>query len=148
MTIALAQFLTIKKADGTVLYRWQNYWPNQTVDNHSFAPFQTDALFSAASPEVTSLQIVFPISSLILSLLDEGLNQYYVAQINQYQFQPPKNGLPSVKTLIAGFTGEFVSAQVSSVSVDLVIGSNIDSTESQVPPRKFTTTLAGTPPKL
>lgn len=148
MTIGLAQFLTIKKADGTALYRWQNYWINQTVDSHTFASFQTEALFSVASSGFASLRISFPVSETVLTLIDEGLVQYYLATVDLYQFQPPANGLPASKLLIAGFTGEFTSAEVTSSAVNLSIGSNLDSTESQAPPRKFTTALAGTPPKL
>lgn len=148
-TIGLAQFLTVTDANGSVLHRWQNYWINQTVDQHTFLAFQADSIFSRLSPGSDSLSILMPISASLLSIVDAGLLQYYVGKVDLYQFLPTANGTPpGAKETIASYTGEFVSAEITADSISLSIGSNLDSTESQVPIRKFTTTLAGSPPKL
>jgi len=148
-TVGLAQFLTVSDASGTALHRWQNFWINQTVDQHIFLPFQAESIFSRITASSDSLNIVLPISGNLLSIVDAGLLQYYIGQVDLYQFLPTAAGLPPAsKSLIASYTGEFVSAEVTSTSIGLTIGSNLDSTESQVPIRKFTSTLAGIPPKL
>ena len=148
MTAALAQYLTIKKADGSVLSRWQNHWLNQSVDGHSFAPFNVNSLISKVSDGAESIQIGLPPTKDNLELTELGLQQFYIAIVDKYQFTPPASGLPSAKVKIASFTGEFQSAVFGIAAIDLIIGSNLDSTESQAPPRKFTTTLIGFPPKL
>lgn len=149
MTIGLAQFFTVKNADGTVLHKWQNFWVNQTVDTHAFLPFQAEAIFSKSSASSDTLSITMPISASLLPIIDAGLMQFYIGTIDLYQFQPSLDGLPpATKLLATSFTGEFVSAEVLDTTINLAIGSNIDSTESQVPIRKFTSTLAGIPPKL
>ena len=148
MTVTLAQFLTIHDADGAVLYQWQNHWIDQVVDEHGFFPFNCSSLLSKVSSGEMTLSIDLPASSESFGLIENGLNQFFVARVDLYQFLPPASGLPQTKTLVASFTGEFERASTTSTAVQITIGANLDSTESQAPPRQFTTALAGTPPKL
>ena len=148
MTVELAQFLTIKQADGAVLRRWQNHWISQTVDGHDFFPFNCSSLMSKVSSGEMSVTLSFPVASNVRDLIKNGLSQFYVVQVDQYQFLPPVSGLPSSKTLVASFTGEFEAASATAVAMQITVGANLDSTESQAPPRQFTTALAGKPPKL
>ena len=148
MTVALAQFLTIQDANGSVLRQWQNHWINQTVDGHEFFPFNCSSLMSKVSSGEMSVTLSFPVSTNVRDLIQNGLNQFYVAQVDQYQFLPPVSGLPAVKTLVASFTGEFETASTTATSMQISVGANLDSTETQAPPRQFTTALAGKPPKL
>ena len=148
MTVALAQFLTIQTADGSVLRRWQNHWVGETVDGHEFFAFNCSSLMSKVSSGEMSATISFPVSTNVRDLIQNGLNQFYVAKLDQYQFLPPASGLPVTKVLVASFTGEFETASTTATSMQIMIGANLDSTESQAPPRQFTTALAGTPPKL
>jgi hypothetical protein len=148
MTVGLAQYLTIKDPSGIVQSKWQNYWINQTVDGYSFAPFSVASLISKVSSGQESINIQLPPTRDNLNLIELGLLIFYTAKVDQYQFLPPASGLPATKTKIASFTGEFQAATFNISSVTLTIGSNLDSTESQSPPRTFTSTLIGFPPKL
>ena len=148
MTVALAQFLTIQDANGTVLRQWQNHWIDQTVDGHEFFPFNCSSLMSKVSSGEMSVTLSFPVSTNVRDLIQNGLNQFYVAHVDQYQFLPPASGLPQAKTLVASFTGEFETASTTATSMQISVGANLDSTETQAPPRQFTTALAGKPPKL
>ena len=148
MTVSLVQFLTIKNTNGNILRRWQNHWIDQTVDDYEFYPFNCSSLMSKVSSGELSLTVSFPVSTANRELIQDGLNQFFVAQVDQYQFLPPTSGLPTTKTLVASFTGEFEAASTTATSMEVSIGANLDSTESQAPPRQFTTALAGKPPKL
>ena len=148
MTVGLVQYLTVKDALGEVLNKWQNCWINETVDNHAFAPFNVPMLISQVSAGAESITIELPVSQNNVNLVQQGLQSYWVATVEQYQYLPPVNGVPQVKEKVAAFTGEFESAEISDLAIVLVIGLNLDSTESQLPIRTFTTILAGSPPKL
>ena len=148
MTLGIVQFLKIQDVDGNVLHQWQNQWANQVVDGHKFFPFATGSLMSKVTSGAVTVTLEFPVDKLTLPLVHDGLRLFYVARVDQYEFIPPVSGLPASKTLTASFTGEFISASISDIAVECRIGSNLDSTESQAPPRRFTTELAGTPPKL
>lgn len=147
--IALAQFFTVQNESGTVLQRWQNYWPNTTVDSHTFLPFNADAILSQVSPGSDSLKIIFPASQQIYVLMNTGFELNYVGKLDLYQFVPPaNNGVPEIKDLIASYTGKFIQGTISLTQIELSLGVGLDPTEAQVPPRKFTTSLVGKPPKL
>lgn len=148
MTVGLAQYLTVKDAQGKVLIKWQNGWINQTVDGHAFGPFNVAAMISQISSGTESISIDLPVSQDNVDLVQNGLQSYYVATVEQYQYLPPVSGLPQSKTKVAAFTGEFESAEITDAAIVLDIGLNLDTTESQLPIRTFTTILAGSPPKL
>lgn len=149
MTIGIAQFLRVYTQTGTTLNRWQNYWSTTTVDGHSFMPFDGGAIFSRITPSSDTLDVVFPISNTALSLIENGLALRYLATLDFYQFAPDAGGgQPASKTKIASYTGEFSSANINDTTATLKIGTNLDPTEAQVPPRKFTTSLVGQPPKV
>ena len=148
MTVGLVQYLTIKDALGEVLHKWQNCWVGQTVDGHEFAMFNVPMLISQVSAGAESLSIQLPVSQSNVGIVEVGLQLYHVATVEQYQNTPPVSGTPEAKQKVAAFTGEFESAEIADISIGLSIGLNLDSTESQLPIRTFTTTLAGSPPKL
>lgn len=147
--IALAQFFTVQNESGTVLQRWQNYWPNTTVDSHTFLPFDAGAILSQISPGSDSLSIIFPVSQQIHALMTTGFELNYIGRLDLYQFVPPvDNSVPEIKDLIASYTGKFIQGTVGLTQIELRLGIGLDPTEAQVPPRKFTTSLVGKPPKL
>ena len=148
MTVGLAQYLTVKNSQGNVLVKWQNGWINQSVDGYDFRPFNVPTMISQISSGTESISIDLPISGYNIDLVQNGLQLYYVATVEQYQYLPPVSGLPQSKTKVAAFTGEFESAEITDAAIVLNIGLNLDTTESQLPIRTFTTILAGSPPKL
>jgi hypothetical protein len=148
MAVGLAQFLTIKDASGKVLHKWQNHWAGQTVLGFSFKPFTVTSLLSRVSAGAESAQIDFPSVKDISDLIETGMSFLYVATVEQHQYTPPVSGLPSSTRKLASFTGEFQSAEFNESTCSLEIGANLDATESQAPPRSFTTDLVGFPPKL
>lgn len=150
MTIAVAQFLKICDKEGVAIKYSQNYWINETVDGYEFAAFNVSALISSVSAGTETLSIELIASAENLDLVETGLYSAYIARVEQYQLESPAigSGIYALKTLNAAFTGEFESVVIKESTITLSIGSNLDSTEVQVPPRTFTTTLAGNPPKL
>ncbi len=148
MTVGLAQYLTVKDSQGKVLVKWQNGWINETVDGYDFGPFNVPMMISQISSGTESISIDLPVSQNNVDLVQNGLQLYYVATVEQYQYLPPVSGLPQAKTKVAAFTGEFESAEITDAAIVLDIGLNLDTTESQLPIRTFTTILAGSPPKL
>ncbi len=149
MSIALAQYLKITEATGTAILGWvQNYSINETLNSAPFAAFNVASLISQVSSGAESITIDLQLTRDNIEMVELGLQRYYIAIVQQWQFVPPSGSSTPVQTKIAEFTGEFQSAKINDTSISLVIGSNLDSVESQVPLRTFTTTLAGSPPKL
>lgn len=150
MTIGIAAFITIRQSDYTsVVARYQNYWPGQTVDDYSFYPFNVNAILSNASGGQDSLSVDFAASPSIITIAEDGLVLGYLVEIAFYQFAPALDGgLPASKTIFATFIGELASVSQGESDITFNIGSTLNAVEAQAPPRKFTTVLIGSPPKL
>lgn len=150
MTIGIASFLTVRQADySTVVARYQSYWPGLTVDNHTFYPFNTNAIVSNATGGQQSLTVDFAASNEIISVVEAGLSNGYFVELSFYQFTPTADGSPpTAKALFANYIGELISATQNETSISIQIGSSLNPVEAQAPPRKFTTTLIGEPPKI
>jgi hypothetical protein len=150
MSIGIAGFVAFRQSDfSTVVQRYQNYWPGQSVDNHIFYPFNASAIISNASGGQESLSIDFAVSKSIIGLVETGLATSYFVELTYYQFIPPDSGaVPSAKTLLASYIGELTSAAQNESVLTINIGSSLDPVEAQAPPRKFSTTLIGEPPKI
>jgi hypothetical protein len=150
MTTGIATFVTFRQADySTVVARYQSYWPGQTIDSHSFYPFNVDAIVSNATGGQESLNVEFAVSHTISDLIEIGLSTYYFVELSFYYFTPTSTGAPpAAKTLFASYIGELISASQNETSVSIQVGSSLNPVEAQAPPRKFTTTLIGEPPKI
>lgn len=150
MTIGIAAFLLFRQADySTVVARYQSYWPEQTVDGHSFYPFNANAIVSNASGGQNSLAVELAATGDIASLMEAGIANGYFVELLFYQFTPTADGTPpSAKTLFASYIGELISATQNEAVITAEIGASLSPVEAQAPPRKFTTTLIGEPPKI
>lgn len=148
MTTAIAEFLHVTTTAGADVYRWQSFWPGQTVDSHTFYPFRLEPMLSGRSGEQPELQVELPLNAVTTALIEDGINNRYLVTATLYEFTPPVSGLPATKTAIAAFSGEVLAGSLGQINLTMTVGSSVVSTEAQVPHRRFTTTLVGTPPKL
>jgi hypothetical protein len=150
MTIGIASFLAFRQSDyNSVAARYQSYWPSQIVDSHTFYPFNVNAIVSNATGGQQSLSVDFAASNDIVSIIETGLANGYFVELNFYQFTPTVSGSPpAAKALFASYIGELISASQNETSISIQIGSSLNPVEAQAPPRKFTTTLIGEPPKI
>lgn len=150
MTIGIASFLAFRQSDySTIIARYQNYWSGQTVDSHTFYPFNVNAIVSNATGGQQNLSIDFAASNDIINTIEAGLTNSYFVELNFYYFTPTTNGAPpTAKTLFASYIGELISASQNETSISIKVGSSLNPVEAQAPPRKFTTTLIGEPPKI
>lgn len=147
MTTALATYLHITTAAGADVYKWQSFWPDQTVDAHTFYPFDIGSLISARNSMQTELDIRLPMNSTTVALAETGIENGYLATVTLYKFTlAAGQTLPVTKTAIAGYTGQIIGTSLNQVELTLTLGSPLDAREAQAPPRKFTTNLVGTPP--
>lgn len=150
MTYALASFITIRQSDySTVVAKYQNYWSNQIVDQHVFYPFNVGSIASNTTGGQTELTIDFAPSNSVFNLVENGIALNYFIEADLYYFTPaPDNAPPEIKNLFSSYIGEFIKADQTQTQISITIGSSINAVDAQAPPRKFTTTLIGEPPKL
>jgi hypothetical protein len=144
-TTAIAGFMEVMTANGSVIRQWQNYWFEQTVEGYGHLPFNLSEAFSSSSSGQQSATVTLPISESVLTAVEDALRLAHLFRLMLYQVDASSAADPSARQLITEFIGEVISAEVEVASVTVSIGSSLDPLGAQVPPRKFTNTLVGTP---
>lgn len=150
MTQSFATFLTLFASNGTtVIARHQNRWPGQSVNGFTFKDFISEGIVSSRSGGSADISIVFPVSGSTLALIEDALGKNYLGQISLERFDVPDAlGVPTKFEVVASFLGEVISASATPTSITMSLGSTLDPVEATAPPRRFTSVLAGRPPKL
>lgn len=149
MRDSYASFLSIRQSNYSSVVRvMQNRWP-QTVDGHPFFPFQSSGILSSRSGGQSEISIVFPLDAGIVKLVEDAIASNYYFELLLKEFIPPEGGGPPPSfNLVGSYLGQVVNASYDEASVSVSLGSSLDPVEASAPPRKFTTVIAGQPPKL
>lgn len=149
---AQAQYLRIFDNSGTYL-RWQAYYVNQTVSWDSasweYHPFTANGIISGAGSG-NNITIEVPATNEAVTAFTAALDNNRLCGIRMYEFDSiiGQAAPPSGQTLIGSFIGEIVRISGSFVSLSITVGSSLAPVGAQVPPRKFTNLLIGSPLKL
>ena len=146
---AIAAFITLAKADGTILQKWQSFQPGAVVDGFTFAPFGVSAIQDASSGSAGSMQVQLPISGEAWALVADGIDLRHAADVSLEMFTPNADGtMPASRQVVARYLGEIIGGTISATTVVIEIGDCLDAVEAQAPHRIYTVALVGTPPKL
>ena len=143
----------IRIYDGTTTYvRWQNYYVNQTIQWESqswnFFPFTVNGIISG--PTQNDLSITVPVTNSAAVLFNTAMSNNYLCEFKMYEFDSrltqtsPQNS----QTLIAAYVGEVIGINGSFTEWTITVGSSLASVGAQVPPRKYTNILVGTPIRI
>jgi hypothetical protein len=142
MTAALAQYLRVFSDAGDQL-KVQNYFVNQTVEGYTFAAFETSGTIVSTGTEQTGLTVTFAYSKKQQDFVDTAFANRWLVEMLIYQFDPSAFHL---KKLITRMVGEVISTEFDLQTISFGVGSSLEPIGVQIPPRKFTATLIGTPP--
>jgi hypothetical protein len=149
---AQAQYLRIFDDSGTYL-RWQGYYINQTVTWNTaswvYHPFTANGIVSGAGSG-NDITVEVPATNQAVAAFTTALNNNRLCEIEIYEFDSiiGQSAPPASQTLIGSVTGEVVRVGGSFVNWTITIGSSLAPVGAQVPPRKFTNLLIGSPMKL
>jgi len=147
---SFATLLTVRQSDYTTIVRQhQNRWPKQTVWGYTFLPFKNSGFLSSRSGGQSEIEVEFPITGSLVSLIETAMVSNYLFQVELRQFNPPDgDALPPTSVVAASYLGQIVGASYSEAGITVSLGSTLDPVEASAPPRRFTTALVGRPPKL
>jgi hypothetical protein len=153
MARAQAQYLRIFDA-GATYQRWQSYYVGSTVamggSSWIYQQFDADGITSGQGASEAAMSIVLPATQLVVDAVELALRQAHLAELALYEFDPELgNSSPqAAQVLVAGFTGEVVSASATLSTITMSLGSSLSPVGAQIPPRQFSTRLIGVPCQL
>jgi len=148
-----SQYLRIFDEAGTY-QRWQNYYGNANVimggEVWSFIAFDADGFTVGQTGDEGGISVTLPGTAMVMDLVAESLFAGRLAELSMYEFDTllGDNEPQADQVLIASYVGEIVSAGGPLKSVKLELGSSLSPIGAQIPPRKFTSKLVGTPCRL
>jgi len=150
---AQAQYLRIYDSDGTYV-RWQTYYVNQTVTldavSWGYMPFSASGIVESGATGGKSVSITVPATNTAVQAFNAALANQWLCELKVYEFDSRlDNTAPqSGQNLIASYTAEVVEVSGSFTRLDVMLGSSLSPVGAQVPPRKFTSLLIGSPLRL
>ena len=153
MARAQAQYLRI--FSGSTTYQlWQSYYVNTSVSYGSavwaYQPFDADGITAGEVQSESSISVRLPATTNAIEVVLQSLDEARLAELQLYEFDTLLgNSTPQAgQTLIASYLGEVVGVSGSFTSIEMELGSSLAPIGAQVPPRKFTSKLTGSPCKL
>lgn len=153
MARAQAQYLRIFSGS-TTYQRWQSYYVNTSVSYGSavwaYQPFDADGITAGEVQSESSISVRLPATTNAIEVVLQALGEARLAELQLYEFDTLLgNSTPQAgQTLIASYLGEVVGVSGSFTSIEMELGSSLAPIGAQVPPRKFTSKLTGSPCKL
>ena len=153
MARAQAQYLRIFSGS-TTYQRWQSYYVNTSVSYGSavwaYQPFDADGITAGEVQSESSISVRVPATTNAIEVALQALDEARLAELQLYEFDTLLgNSTPQAgQTLIASYLGEVVGVSGSFTSIEMELGSSLAPIGAQVPPRKFTSKLTGSPCKL
>jgi hypothetical protein len=146
---SVGAFLIVRpKNSAQATLQVQNFKPDTTIDGHTFYPFNVTSITSTRTAAKEDMSIELALSGQVLDILLSGLHGGHIVQLTLKTIDDATTASVKAGTLLANFLGEVVGLSYNEVMIDLSVGSVLDPVEAQAPPRKFTTSLIGTPPQL
>ena len=153
MARAQAQYLRIFSG-ATTYQRWQSYYVNTNVSYGgaawSYQHFDADGITAGEVQSESSISVRLPATTNAIEVALQALNESRLAELQLYEFDTLLgNSAPQAgQTLIASYLGEVVGVNGGFTSIQMQLGSSLSPIGAQVPPRKFTSKLTGSPCKL
>jgi hypothetical protein len=135
--IGIVQYLTI---NGT---SYQNHWIGQTVSGRVFLPFVCSGFLASATSGQSGLTVTLPLTTESVGWLENGLAGAWLVSVELATFPVGT----TTATVVTAFYGEVVGGSIQTPQVMIEVGNSLDAVSAQTPPRKYTTTLVGTPPR-
>jgi hypothetical protein len=150
---AQAQYLRIYDS-GSTYVRWQTYYVNQTVTldaaSWDYMPFSASGIVESGASGGKSVSITVPATNSVVEAFEAALANGRFCELKIYEFDSrldqtePQSG----QNLIASYAAEVIEVSGSFTRLDVRLGSSLSPVGAQVPPRKFTSLLIGSPLRL
>lgn len=171
MARAQSQFLEVETKDGAPLGGFQSFWVDKRIvfpsssTTFDFQPFDTGVIVTTNTGDNQQLDLSLPGTHFWHRLVEESLEAGHVWTTTIYEFEsllfpepsfvstdePGQNRYEIDETklgVMAQFFGEVVTAGHNEETISLQLGSSLSPVGAQVPPRRFLSSVIGTPLRL
>lgn len=153
-TLALAQYMTLRRGTDLGGYRFQNYWVNEDVSfldvnagisaNFGFLPFVFTGMTVTKAGDNLNANLAFPNNALSRGWAETVTKERYLTEVYTVLINDPADN--TNYTLINHYSGQVVSAIWDSTTLTLGMASVLDAVGGDVPRKRMTQQLVGNLP--
>lgn len=149
---AVGNFIRIRPGT-TVLYRFQNFYINQTKRydgetpsaTYNFVPFGFSGVTINRTGDGLDASLVFPNNDLSKAWVSEAVESRWIIEVDVLAFDPDVTQ-PSVTDRVHTYTGQVTGGRHDQTSVQVALGTVLDAVGADVPMRTLTNKLVGNLP--
>ena len=142
MDFALGQFLDLTDGKSSI-FRWQNFWIKETVDDYSFVPFGFSGLTANRQGDNIDATLVFPNNELSRQYALEATQEKWVAKVQVLLFDPDDK---TKRTLLHEYVGQVSSSGWAETTINVRLNSLLDAVGADIPARRISQQLVGNIP--
>ena len=152
MNIAIGNYVSLRPQQPTVVYRFQNFFINETAklvglqgneQEYVFLPFGFSGVTVNKTGDNTEASLLFPNNQLSRSWATEALEDRWLAFVNVVLLDPSDN---SQGTILHNYVGQVTAGSWDETSLNLRLSSVLDAVGADVPARKINQRLVGALP--
>jgi hypothetical protein len=147
MELSLGNYVTFKTLDGSVQYRFQNFYINKTTsydsESWSFLPFGFSGVSINRNGDNTDSSIVLPNNRLSRAWALEAVRDTWLATVYVMVLDPDNVQAPS---LMHQYIGQTASGKWDETSLTLTLNTVLDAVGGEIPQRRITQALVGNIP--
>lgn len=142
MDFAIGQFLDLKQQNGAV-FRWQNFWVNETVSGYSFVPFGFSGLTTNRQGDNIDATLVFPNNQLSRQWALSSIQGKWLAEVQVVLFNPENRG---EQNRLFTYVGQISNGAWDETGINIRLNTLLDAVGADVPSRRLTQKLVGNLP--
>lgn len=130
--------------------KWQSYFRDTTPAGYKFLEFRCAGIVATQQGDQGELTVTLPATPDVVDAVNDATGTGRLVAVRFYEFDAAlgDDAPNGSEELIAQFVGEVIGGDADAYSYTLRLGSSLASIGAQVPPRRFTSELIGTPCRL
>lgn len=142
MEFAVGHFLDLN-VGGSSVFRWQNFWIKENVDNYSFIPFGFNGLTTNKQGDNIDATLVFPNNELSRQYVLTATQEKWVAKVKVFLFDPDDK---TKRTLLHEYVGQITGSGWGETAINVKLNSLLDAVGADIPARRISQRLVGNIP--
>ena len=142
MEFAVGHFLDLNVGSSNV-FRWQNFWIKENVEDYSFIPFGFSGLTSNRQGDNIDATLVFPNNELSRQYALQATQEKWVAKVRVFLFDPEDK---TQRTLLHEYIGQVTASGWAETTINVRLNSLLDAVGADIPARRISQQLVGNIP--
>ena len=158
MDLAIAQYLGLRKPNSSTVFRFQNYWINQTANlqinfdgavrslPHTFLPFGFSGISVDRQGDLKEASLILPNTDPSRGWIDMLIKERWFATVRTLMPSSLTTPADSADQILFTYVGVITSATISESTITATVSTLLDAVGSDAPTRRITRSIFGSIP--